>query len=99
MHAGAKIQLMTAHVEKMIIIHEPVASVLGESHDAMSAKSLMNSVRDVHADSRLVCLCVLLWLLEDTPASVEPLDDVVMFCGGLGSTGQGTLDYFQAFLN
>ena len=27
-----------------------------------------------------MCLCVLLWLLEDTPASADPLDDVVMFC-------------------
>ena len=53
------------------------------------------------ADSRLVCLCVLLWLLEDTPASVEPLDDVVMFCEEvLAPQGRrSTLNNFQAFLN
>ena len=50
---------------------------LGESDDA-GAKLLMDSVCVV--DAELDCLSVLLSLLEDAPASVHPLDDVVMLC-------------------
>ena len=50
----------------------------------------MDSVCDVYAE--LDCLSVLLWLLEDAPASVHPPDDFVKLC-------KETLDQFQAILN
>ena len=72
MHVAAKIKLAAAHVKEMIIMG------LGESDDAVCAKRLMDSVWD--ADAELDCLSVLLWLLEDAPASAHPLDDVVKLC-------------------
>ena len=52
----------------------------------------MDSVWDGHVDAELDSLSVLLWLLEDAPASVHPLDDVVKL-------RKETLDEFQAILN
>ena len=46
----------------------------------MQCEALMESVCDGHVDAELDCLSVLLSLLEDAPASVHPLDDVVKLC-------------------